>query len=169
MCICISKYILFLSRVLVSSAQILIPPTLVISVHDCTQPDFLPGKCNRRFDYFKTFVCLHMKLWNFAIWIFLPIICPRNSDPFNIVTYYIKWGTTSWTHSTMNTHAFTVHVLIWSCFLQRTLINIRLSHVFLFAENSISWLIPMLSKLGIRNKSNCTAGTEEYVFKTRKS
>ena len=27
-------------------------------------------------------------------------VCPRSSDPYYIVTYYIKWVTTSWTHST---------------------------------------------------------------------
>ena len=27
------------------------------------------------------------------------IVCPRINDPFYIVTYYIKWVTTSWTHS----------------------------------------------------------------------
>ena len=27
-------------------------------------------------------------------------VCPRSSAPFYIVTYYIKWGTTSWTYST---------------------------------------------------------------------
>ena len=26
-------------------------------------------------------------------------ICPRSNDPFYIVIYYIKWVTTSWTHS----------------------------------------------------------------------
>ena len=26
-------------------------------------------------------------------------VCPRSSDPFYIVSYYIKWVTTSWTHS----------------------------------------------------------------------
>ena len=26
-------------------------------------------------------------------------VCPRSSDPFYIVTYYIKWVTTPWTHS----------------------------------------------------------------------
>ena len=26
-------------------------------------------------------------------------ICPGSSDPFIIVSYYIKWVTTSWTHS----------------------------------------------------------------------
>ena len=25
-------------------------------------------------------------------------VCPGSSDPFYIVTYYIKWVTTSWTH-----------------------------------------------------------------------
>ena len=24
-------------------------------------------------------------------------VCPKSSDPFCIVTYYIKWVTTSWT------------------------------------------------------------------------
>ena len=26
-------------------------------------------------------------------------ICPKSSDPIPIVTYYIKWATTAWTHS----------------------------------------------------------------------
>ena len=26
---------------------------------------------------------------------------PKSSDPFYIVSYYIKWVTTSWTHSTL--------------------------------------------------------------------
>ena len=29
----------------------------------------------------------------------LPTVCPRSSDPFYVVTYYIKWATTSWTDS----------------------------------------------------------------------
>ena len=28
-------------------------------------------------------------------------VCPRSSDPFYVVTYYIKWVTTSWIYSTM--------------------------------------------------------------------
>ena len=27
------------------------------------------------------------------------VVCPRSSDPFYIVTYYIRWVTTSWTQS----------------------------------------------------------------------
>ena len=26
-------------------------------------------------------------------------VCPRSSDPFYTVTYYMKWVTTSWTYS----------------------------------------------------------------------
>ena len=26
-------------------------------------------------------------------------VCPRSSDRFYMVTYYIKWVTTSWTHN----------------------------------------------------------------------
>ena len=28
-------------------------------------------------------------------------VYPRSGDPFYIVSYYIKWVTTSWTHSTI--------------------------------------------------------------------
>ena len=28
-----------------------------------------------------------------------PNVCSRSSDPFYVVTYYIKWVTTSWTYS----------------------------------------------------------------------
>ena len=31
---------------------------------------------------------------------FCPAVCPRSSDPFHIVSYYINWVTTSWTYST---------------------------------------------------------------------
>ena len=29
----------------------------------------------------------------------LSTVCPRSSDPFYLVGYYIKWVTTSWTYS----------------------------------------------------------------------
>ena len=50
-------------------------------------------------------------VWNifFYSWLFKKIdlnlstiyttVCPRSSDPFYIVSYYIKWVTTSWTYS----------------------------------------------------------------------
>ena len=31
---------------------------------------------------------------------YLTTVCPRSSATFYIVTYYIKWVTTSWTYST---------------------------------------------------------------------
>ena len=31
---------------------------------------------------------------------FIYTVCPRSSDPFYIVTYHIKWVTTSWIYST---------------------------------------------------------------------
>ena len=30
-------------------------------------------------------------------------ICPRSSDPIYILSYYIKWVTTSWTQSNIST------------------------------------------------------------------
>ena len=32
--------------------------------------------------------------------------CPRSSNPFYIVTYFKKWVTTSWTHSTSNSYYY---------------------------------------------------------------
>ena len=31
-------------------------------------------------------------------------VCPGSSDPFYVVTYYIKWVTTSWTYSISKWH-----------------------------------------------------------------
>mgnify|MGYP001295737045 CR=1 FL=1 len=36
---------------------------------------------------------------------------PRSSDPFYIVSYYIKWVTTSWTYSTLKTVRFDCYKL----------------------------------------------------------
>ena len=40
------------------------------------------------------------------IWLLLKIsttyCVSKNSDPFYVVTYYIKWVTTSWKHSTLS-------------------------------------------------------------------
>ena len=33
----------------------------------------------------------------------LHTVCPGSSDPFYIVTYYLKWVTTTWTHSMIKT------------------------------------------------------------------
>ena len=43
-------------------------------------------------------------------------MCPRSSDPIYIVTYYIEWITTSWTHS--NVHLFWQGQTFWCrCFV----------------------------------------------------
>ena len=54
--------------------------------------------------------CSHMKINSYYdLWVeneqnTHPVcftVCPGSSDQFYIVTYYIKWVTTSWTYSTM--------------------------------------------------------------------
>ena len=47
----------------------------------------------------KTFVMLYKKLpEHFKVAHFNPhTVCPGRSDPFYIVSYYIKWVITSWT------------------------------------------------------------------------
>ena len=37
-------------------------------------------------------------------------LCSGSSDPFYIVGYYIKWVTTSWTHSILCANHFAVHI-----------------------------------------------------------
>ena len=39
-------------------------------------------------------------------------ICPGSSDPFYIVSYYIKWVTISWTYCTSNNLSFTFISLV---------------------------------------------------------
>ena len=39
-------------------------------------------------------------------------VCPGSSDPFYIVTYQIKWVTTSWTHSMNSTNAAIIQKLL---------------------------------------------------------
>ena len=41
-----------------------------------------------------------IRSWTTWIYCVLRTVCPRSSDPFHIVTYYIKWVTTSWTDGT---------------------------------------------------------------------
>ena len=38
-------------------------------------------------------------------------VCPRSSDPFYIESYYIKWVTTSWTHSNLGPYNSTAESL----------------------------------------------------------
>ena len=47
-------------------------------------------------------------------------VSPRSSYPFYIVTHYIKWVTTSWTHSISNFLSSLVHLikLLWEYFSQ---------------------------------------------------
>ena len=51
----------------------------------------------------KILICKYFFMWflTYCTWIRIRTVCPRSSDPFNIVTYYIKWVTTSWTYSTL--------------------------------------------------------------------
>ena len=42
------------------------------------------------------------------------IVCPRSIDPFYEVTYYIKWVTTSWTHSTCSRKTQKKCYILWS-------------------------------------------------------
>ena len=46
------------------------------------------------------------------------LLCPRSSEPFNIVSYYIKWVTTSRTHSISNeaSHRISIYCIKYLCF-----------------------------------------------------
>ena len=44
----------------------------------------------------------------------LRTVCPRSSDPFYIVSYYIKWVTTSWSYSMFNYQkGYWYNLLLW--------------------------------------------------------
>ena len=45
--------------------------------------------------------------------LYLYTICSRRSDPFYIVSYYIKWVTTSWTYSSIHYTVCTIYFLFF--------------------------------------------------------
>ena len=49
----------------------------------------------------RTYIQIFLWKWMYFIYKYIQYIsvCPRSSDPFDIVCYYIKWVTTSWTYS----------------------------------------------------------------------
>ena len=49
----------------------------------------------------------------FTIGRLIATVCPGSSDPFYIVTYYIKWITTSWTYSIILTQSLIYDPLYW--------------------------------------------------------
>ena len=53
-------------------------------------------------------VCLEEALSNFCI---KNTLCPRSSDPFHVVTYYINWVTISWTNSSNRLSSRTYWIL----------------------------------------------------------
>ena len=68
---------------------------------------YVADACTRRTDEFRT----HRKTFPGTHQMFPCTICPRSSDPFYKVSYYIKWVTTSWTHSTSQMFSGTYQVL----------------------------------------------------------
>ena len=47
-------------------------------------------------------ILIHCRVWSTV----QHTVCPESSAPFYIETYYIKWVTTSWTHSINSQHSF---------------------------------------------------------------
>ena len=62
--------------------------------------DRKPTVCHISHDYFNklSIIAVDKNSWIFNI-LERNTVCPRNSDPYYIVSYYIKRVTTSWTHS----------------------------------------------------------------------
>ena len=61
-------------------------------------------------------------------------VCPGSSDPLYIVTYYIKWVTTFWTHSTLKIPLFLD--LVWPCFAPLPIFG---PSCFLFWKKIVWW------------------------------
>ena len=51
-------------------------------------------------------------------------VCPRSGDPFYVVSYYIKWLNTSWTHN----------MYFFSPYQENKNKNIAIKHYFVFAK-----------------------------------
>ena len=68
-----------------SSWQVFCPTAACLLSRWCNQEGTPAGLCG----------CIWKRIWftDFTV-------CPGSSDPFYIVTYYMKWVTTSWTFST---------------------------------------------------------------------
>ena len=54
-------------------------------------------------------------------------ICPRSSDPYCIVSYYIKWVTTSWTYNKSSRKSSpNIFFLVYSFFLQQRKFSVQI-------------------------------------------
>ena len=55
----------------------------------------------------KEIIYMELKTKNFVkLFIFIRTVCPRSREPLCIVSYYIKWVTTSWTLSMLRNRVF---------------------------------------------------------------
>ena len=79
---------------------------------------------------------------------FISTICPGSSDPFYIVSYYIKWVTTSWTYSidesvekrALNPQLVNTRWLIGQCCAPAVTVCPRSSDPFYIVSYYINWV-----------------------------
>ena len=78
-------------------------------------------------------------------------VCPRSSDPFCIVTYYIIWVTTSWTYSTNISPSLAVNIIIpkgkGKCILKVSRDEVKYSYDFIFNVVDFELIFIKLIKL----------------------
>ena len=96
--------------------------------------------------YFPLWLSVRLHLTLSSSVSLLHTVCPGSSDPFYIVTYYIKWVTTSWTDSivsnyinwvktwTDNTQSLGIENKIWVKIMWQPLPSITGSAVHLSRE-----------------------------------
>ena len=74
-------------------------------------------------DFFNIYCVILWMVGNFS-----DTLCPKSSDPFYIVTYYIKWVTTHWTDGTVaEGSARKVEKVIDNMLIWRTVLLVLLS------------------------------------------
>ena len=72
-------------------------------------------------------------------------VCPRSSDPIYIVSYYIKWVTTSWTHSMY------VNIFYW-CQKSRGVWNIFFQNPpLILLSTECAWIAGNRSTIDLQN------------------
>ena len=82
-------------------------------------------------------------------------VCPRSSDPFYIVYYYINWVTTSWTYSSIiSLNWKNIFLIIYETLvllLTRYLCGLKITGKKLYGGNNVQWKWPeakMKKKIG---------------------
>ena len=89
----------------------------------------------------------HSEVPGFQVTISYITVCPGRSDPFFIVSYYIKWVTTSWTHSVLYEQVVVfIYILQLTTYIKKVMtflmsveyiVPMQADHIFIFMSKTV--------------------------------